>query len=183
MINICFRLQHPELYPELHGGKLVEVPVVFLRENAVKAELMPDWANAEGYVWPELGNPLAGVEISYEDPASPKEEPRFQDIVLLATGRLTDLLGESLYVCFKVAHACCSCREHVIAEVSRLDWGIKPLALIHCARDQAEPGASPGWLVITTSRGYRRKGKLSPYLRDAEKGAERLFRVLSALAR
>ena len=45
MLDLCFRHQHPELF----GG--LEINQEFPKESGVRAEQLPDGANAEGYVW------------------------------------------------------------------------------------------------------------------------------------
>ena len=54
MLDVCFRRQHPFLFPEEYEGKVVDIEADFPRESMVGAELLPEGMNGEGYVWPEL---------------------------------------------------------------------------------------------------------------------------------
>lgn len=173
MINTCFEYQHSELF-----GRPEVVPE-FPRESAVGAEPLPEGFNSEGYVFPELMVGTAvSVDISYEWPAAPRGEPRFQEAVILAAHRLASCAAEQFLVRFRVVCSCCGCAEHVAAEIGRRPSNQKPFALVHCARDRTKQEAPMGQLVVTGGRGYRREQKLPLGAWDPEHTAEELQDLL-----
>ena len=183
MIDTCFRHQHSELFPELYGGKIVEVGYAFPRESAVGADILPEGFNSEGYVWPEdiVEQAVGGINIAFVPPISPREEPRFQDVVILTAQRIADHFARFLLVRFQVAKGCCGCAEHIAAEVG-LSLELKFSFLIHYACDRSQMAPRRGQLAVSQGA-YRKELKLSPGSWDPERTAEELERLIAPLFR
>lgn len=186
MIDTCFRLQHPELYPEFHDDQIVEVPPEFPLESRIGAEYLPEGANAEGYVWPEpMGEAVAAtVIVLFRGPGLAGWEPKFQNAVTLAAQRLADLTGEPLWVGFQLEWSCCSCNTHLSAAIGRRLDGKPPFTLIHYARDLTRMEAPQGKLIVLDDyHVHRHECKLAPGPWDIERTAEMLGPTITKLFR
>ncbi len=109
-----------------------------------------------------------GISIHFERTVKIGEEPEFQRVVLAAVEEVARrIFAVSFTVTFKAVRACCSCGEHVAAEIGQ-GHNENPFALIHYTRDRFSRKATSGRLVITSpeKRSPHRKWSDGPGIPD-----------------